>query len=441
MEDYPVSTNNGSGNLKPRKTSSMPRAIVAGSIGNALEWYDYGLYGYFAGSISLQFFPSKDPLTALMLSFIIFGVGFVMRPLGGLIFGRYADKVGRRNALAITIIMMGVCTSAIGLIPSYAQIGVWAPILLTVARLLQGISTGGEWGSAMSFLAEYSTPKNRGFIVSWSQFSIAVGLLMGSAFGTILASVMSPEAMNSWGWRIPFLTGILIAIFGLYVRKNVEETPKYLEMMENKQATDTPLADVFKNYRHEMFLGFGMVIGWTISYWLIMSYMPTYISKILKWPLYAGMSYNTLLLIIFMVAVPFAGILSDKIGRKSVLLIGTISLVIFAYPAFNIMSTTKSPVMMLSVLSILAILEALICGAATVAVTEIFPTHIRCSGIGIGYNITVAAFGGTAPFIATWLIKATGSNTAPTYYLLFGLIITLVIVLFLYKETYKRELN
>ncbi|MHC1745738.1 MAG: MFS transporter [Negativicutes bacterium] len=425
----------------PPVKSSMAKAVLAGSVGNALEWFDYGLYGYFAAIISSQFFPSKDPVTALMLTFIVFGVGFVMRPIGGLIFGHYADRVGRRNALTWTVILMGISTFAIGCLPTYAQVGILAPILLATCRLLQGVSTGGEWGSCMSFLAEYSTPHNRGFIVSWSQFSIAVGLLLGSGSGALLSSLLSPEAMNAWGWRLPFWSGMLIAMYGFYVRRKVDETPVFKQCEENHTLAQTPLMDVLKNYRRETILSFGIVIGWTISYWIIMAYMPTYISKVLKFPLAVGLSYNTFLIIVFMIAIPFTGILADKVGRKPVMIGAALGFIILGYPLFYVLSTTQNPVVLLSVMAVLAILEALVCGGATVAMTEIFPTNVRCSAIAIGYNIAVACFGGTAPFVATWLISTTGNNLAPTYYLIAGSAVSLLVLIFMAKETYDKPLK
>lgn len=425
----------------PPAKSSMAKAVLAGSVGNALEWFDYGLYGYFAAIISSQFFPSKDPITALMLTFIVFGVGFVMRPIGGLIFGHYADKVGRRNALTWTVILMGISTFAIGCLPTYAQVGILAPVLLAICRLLQGVSTGGEWGSCMSFLAEYSTPHNRGFIVSWSQFSIAVGLLLGSGSGALLSSLLSPEAMNAWGWRLPFWSGMLIAMYGFYVRRKVDETPVFKQCEENHTLAQTPLMDVLKNYRRETVLSFGIVIGWTISYWIIMAYMPTYISKVLKFPLAVGLSYNTFLIIVFMIAIPFTGILADKVGRKPVMIGAALGFIILGYPLFYVLSTTQNPVVLLSVMAVLAILEALVCGGATVAMTEIFPTNVRCSAIAIGYNIAVACFGGTAPFVSTWLISTTGSNLAPTYYLIAGSVVSLLVLIFMAKETYNKPLQ
>jgi len=425
----------------PPVKSSMVKAVLAGSVGNALEWFDYGLYGYFAAIISSQFFPSKDPVTALMLTFIVFGVGFVMRPIGGLIFGHYADKVGRRNALTWTVILMGISTFAIGCLPTYAQVGILAPVLLAVCRLLQGVSTGGEWGSCMSFLAEYATPHNRGFIVSWSQFSIAVGLLLGSGSGALLSSLLSPEAMNAWGWRLPFWSGMLIAMYGFYVRRKVDETPVFKQCEENHTLAQTPLMDVLKNYRRETVLSFGIVIGWTISYWIIMAYMPTYISKVLKFPLAVGLSYNTFLIIVFMIAIPFTGILADKVGRKPVMIGAALGFIVLGYPLFYALGTTQNPIILLSIMAILAVLEALVCGGATVAMTEIFPTHVRCSAIAIGYNIAVACFGGTAPFVATWLISSTGDNLAPTYYLIAGSVVSLLVLVFMAKETYNKPLR
>jgi len=424
-----------------QKGQSMARAILAGSIGNALEWFDYGLYGYFSAVISTLFFPSKDALTSLMLTFIIFGVGFIMRPIGGMIFGHYADKAGRSKALSATVVLMGISTFAIGCLPTYSQIGVAAPVLLALCRLIQGVSTGGEWGSCMSFLAEYGRADNRGFIVSWSQFSIAVGLLMGSGLGTIITAVLSEESLYAWGWRIPFWTGLLIAIFGMYVRRKVEETPKYKEVELSKNVVNMPLVELFRKYRYETLVNIGVVIGWTISYWIIMAYMPTYISKVLQYPLWVGMSFNSVLLIIFMIAIPFAGMLADRIGRRPVMLIATAGFILFSYPLFYLMSTVKTAGVLFFVMLVLALLQALLCGGATVYIPEIFPTHVRCSAIGIGYNFAVAAFGGTAPFVATWLISATGNQLAPIFYLIAGSVLTFLVVLFMAKETYRDPLR
>lgn len=421
------------------KKGSLGKAVFGGSIGNMLEWYDYGIYGYFAPIISNQFFPSKDPLTSLMLTFIVFGVGFFSRPLGGVVFGRMADRLGRRTTLIITVLLMGIATCAIGLTPSFATIGVAAPIIIALLRLAQGLSTGGEWGSCMSYLAEFATPHNRAFIVSWSHFSVGGGLFLGSATGLVLTQFMSQEVLNAWGWRIPFISGILIALFALYFMAKLEETPAYEAAKQTNTVTETPFKEIAKNYKLPSFVMFGVVIGWTISYWTFLSYMPTYITKILNYSMGSAFTLTSILLLVFMVCIPLAGMLADKIGRKPVMLMSAIGISVLTYPLFKVLSSTSSMTTIVFVLIALAVLEALFCGSGTVAITEIFPTSVRCSAIGLIYNITVAAFGGTAPFIVTALIKGTGNILAPTFYVIPGMVFTLLVVLFLFKETNKTE--
>jgi MHS family proline/betaine transporter-like MFS transporter len=277
--------------------------------------------------------------------------------------------------------------------------------------------------------------------VSWSEFSIAVGLLMGSALGTGLSFALTPDQLTNWGWRIAFWSGIFIAAFGLYTRKHVDETPEFKNAVQTNTLQETPLVEVLRNYKKETFLSFGLVIGWTISYWLVMAYMPTYISKILQFPLTLGFSLNTLLIIIFMIAIPFTGKLADKIGRRPVIMYSALGFVLLSYPLFYALSTTKSSIVLMAVLFVFAVLEALLCGGATVYMTEIFPTNVRCSAIAIGYNIAVACFGGTAPFISTWLVSATGSTLSPTYYLIAGSAVTFLVMVFLAKETYRKPLK
>ena len=290
----------------------------------------------------------------------------------------------------------------------------------------------------MSFLAEYSTPDNRGFVVSWSQFSVAAGLLLGSAGGAVLTTVLEPEEVVSWGWRIPFWCGILIAWYGIYVRSYVDETPQYQMVKSSGAVTDLPARELAKKYRKEMLVTVGVVIGWTISYWMTMAYMPTYISQVLNYPFQAGLSFHTVLLIIFLCAIPFAGMLSDRMGRKPVMIVGAAGILLFTYPLFYLLGAGTSPAVVLLALGVLAILQALLCGGATVFVSEIFPIHVRCSAIGAGYNITVAIFGGMAPFTATWLIQWTGNPLAPTFYLMAGMAVTILVLLFMAEETHTK---
>jgi MHS family proline/betaine transporter-like MFS transporter len=424
---------------------SMAKAVLAGSIGNTLEWFDYGLYAVFAPVLSAQFFPSKDPLTSLMLTFVVFGVGFVMRPLGGLIFGHIADKHGRRAALTFTVVLIGASTFAIGCLPTFAAIGLAAPVLLAACRLLQGVATGGEFGSCMSFLAEYGTPYNRAYILSWSNWSVALGLLMGTAFGTVLSAALSQETLFAWGWRIPFLTGLLIALYGVYIRRGVDETPVYVKAEAEKRltgqvSTRLPVVEMFASHPRETWMTIGMVSGGTITYWTTMAYLPTYITAVLKYPLVVGLSYGTFVLLIYMLAVPFAGILCDRIGRRPTMLIAYGSIVVLIWPMFYLLTAVKTPLVLFPVLVVVAIIPALFLAGQTAWLTEAFPTSVRGSACGVGYNIGVAIFGGSTPFMATWLISMTHDNMSPTYYMMLGGLVSTLIVYFFVRETNRREL-
>ncbi len=428
----PILTNPTNNNVK---ISSVFKAVLGGSVGSTLEWFDYGLYAYFASIISVNFFPSKDALTSLMLAFIVYGVGFVLRPLGGIFFGRYGDKVGRIKVLAVTVTLMGVATTCIGILPTFNQIGVAAPVLLVICRLLQGFACGGEWGTCNSYLAEYANPKNRGFIVSWSQFSQTLGLLGGSLTGVFLSAILSKEAMTSWGWRIPFILGILIAGFGFFIRRKMEETPVYQQAEANNALCESPLTEIAKHYKREIIITIGLILGSAVVYHVVMSFMPAFITQILKFPLGTGFQINSIMLIVFMICAPFVGILTDKFGRKLIMLIGSGGMLLFAYPVFYLMSITKSIGVMISMVIVLALFNALMIVSITIAVTEVFPTKVRCTGMGTFYNLTIGCFGGTAPFIVTWLIKFTGKPIAVVYYLIPGMLITFLIMAFLTRET------
>lgn len=425
--------------VNTRPKMSKVKTILGGTIGNVLEWFDYGLYGYFASAISVNFFQSKDPLTALMLTFAVFGVGFVMRPVGGIIFGYLADKIGRRATLSATVIMMGLGTFVVGCLPNAAQIGAAAPVLLVACRLLQGMATGGEWGTCTSFLAEFATPYNRGYIVSWASVSMGGGLLLGSLTGFLLSNTMTKEALFSWGWRIPFLFGILIAIYGYYIRRGLEETPVYEKALQSGEVSKSPLREVMRDHRRELLALIFLIAGATTSYWLILTYMTTFIINILKLPASTAFGLNSLLLITYMFMLPFFGKLTDKIGRKKQMLISYGLFAILDYPLFSILCTTQSLVVMILVIEILGIILAMALAAGMPMVAEMFPTKVRASGFGIGYNIGQAVFGGTCTYIVTWLIKTTGNPRAVAIYLVVLVLITFFDVLFFIPESYRKE--
>lgn len=417
------------------KKNQKRKYIYAGIIGNIMEWFDYGLYGYFAIAISINFFPTDDKIVSLILSFLVFGLGFLARPLGGFIFGHYADKFGRKNILSITVILMGVSTFIMGILPTYAQIGLTAPIILALVRLLQGISAGGEWGSAVSFLGEYAKPHNRAFIVSFSQVGSAVGLLLGSLTGLLFTNIFTEAALLSYGWRIAFLFGIVIAFFGYFLRKNVEETPVFQEKALSGEIPSSPLKEVFQFHKYRMLTAFLLASGGLVTYWLIFSFMPTYISQFLKLPLNVGFSLTSITLLSYIVALPFAGYLADRFGRRTIMLIGSIGIVVLSYPLFLILSNTQSFFVMILIVMILAMTFALFQGPNTVAMNELFPSKVRVSGFSIPYQLASAVFAGTALSIATWLIDITKNVLAMPIYMIALMCVSLFATIFLYKET------
>lgn len=403
-----------------KKKTSLAKAVFSGSLGNMLEWFDYGLYGYFAVIISAEFFAAEDPIVGLLLSFMTFAVGFLVRPLGGILIGAYADKHGRIKALTLTILGMGICTMLMGCLPTYQQIGIAAPILLTVLRLVQGLCTGGEFGSSLTFISEYGTPNNRAFLVSWQPFSVGVGLIIGSTSGLIITSILPTEALYAWGWRIPFICGILIAIYGVYMRRNVPDSPEFQKRKAEQEAAGVetkvkiPFKDLFVGHFASIMAVILLLAGASTSYYLLITYMPTYISQ-------------------------FAGKIVDKIGRRRGLIIGSIGFLIFTYPVFSILVQHTNPAIMIALLGILVACQTLIAVGNAVVSTEIFPTELRSSGVGFAYNLSAAVFGGLAPLVATALIAATGNQISIVWLIMGAILITLITSVFLLKRFYGKD--
>lgn len=420
-------------------TSSTPsrmkgrQAVTAAVVGNLLEWYDFAVYGYLATVLARQFFPAGDELTALLSTFAAFGIGFVVRPLGGIVIGRLGDVKGRKAALMLTIFLMAAGTVLIGLIPTYQSIGVLAPILLVMARLLQGFSAGGEWGGSTAFIVEWAPENRRGFYGSFQQASVAGGLLLGSGIAALFSTVLTPDQMEGWGWRIPFLLGGILAPLGIYMRRNLEETPAFRKIQVPHPAADasSPLALAGK--------AFGFTILWTVSYYMVLSYMPTFTQK------FAGLSRteslwsNTVGLLVLVVAIPFAGYLSDRIGRKPLLLVCCLTFAVLSYPLFKLMVSGATLTTVIGVQVIFALMISAFSGPGPAAIAEIFPTSVRSTWMSTGYSLAVAIFGGFSPFIATWLIGQTGSPLSPTYYLI-GAAIASTLVIWSLRETAHDKL-
>jgi MHS family proline/betaine transporter-like MFS transporter len=418
-----------------RAADKSNRAIWAAGIGNFLEWYDFGVYGYLAGLIAAKFFPGSDATASLLAAFAAYGVGFLARPLGGIVIGRLGDTQGRKAALVLTIFLMAFGTVGLGLLPSYETIGVWAPVLLVALRLVQGLAVGGEWGTSTAFMVEWAPQDRRGLYGSFQQVSTASGSLLGSGVAAIMTSSFSQAAMLDWGWRVPFLVGIVLLFVGAYLRANVEETPHYEE--SRRAAAAQPAVSGFP-------LGataFGFTIFWTIAYYTLLVWVPSFTQRFAGLTPSQALWSNTIGLIAMVIAVPFWGALSDKVGRKPLLMASAISIGVLAYPLFSLMASGKGFAVVLPIQILFGILLALYSGAGPAAISEIFPTHLRSTWMTSGYALSVAIFGGFAPFIATWLVQATGSPVSPTYlYLVPSAVISLLVVWSL-KETAGTKLS
>jgi MHS family proline/betaine transporter-like MFS transporter len=414
-------------------------AVGAGTAGNILEWFDYGIYGQLAAIISAIFFPSKDPLTSLLYTFVVFGVGFVMRPIGGMVFGHVADKYGRKIALSWTIIIMAGSTFVMGLIPPFARIGVVAPLMLAACRLLQGFSTGGEWGGATAFIVEYAPENRRGFYGSFQQVSNIGGVMLGSLTAVILTYTLSQPSLVAWGWRLPFVFGITLGVIGWYMRTKLEDTPAYKKVEDSKQVEKSPIKTAFGSNLVGIIKAMGLTAIWTVAYYILLIFMPTYINKMLKIPLNRSLLSNFFSFILLLLLMPFFGHLSDKIGRKPILLTSCLGYAVCTYPLFVWIGDGNFLKLVIAQL-ILGVFLAMFSGAGIAFSAEIFPTAVRVSTLSIGYNIMVAAAGGMAPFIATYLIKVTGNNVAPAFYVVAAAIISGISILTL-PETYNKPLK
>ena len=412
------------------------RAIVAAVIGNVLEWYDFAVYGYFVPVISQLFFPNSTPVVAVLLTFAVFGVGFVARPAGSVLFGVYGDRYGRKRALGAVVMLMAVATLALGLLPTYASVGVLAPVLLVVARLAQGLSGGGEWGGSAAYLVEFAPEGRRGFIGSWQQVSVGGGFLLGSAVATALNAGLTHEQLVGWGWRAPFLAGVLLAGVGAYIRFQLDDTPKFSQIEAAHQVAQSPLREAFTTNLRETAVAFGITLHNTVAYYIVLIYMPTYLTRVAKLSQGAALGISTSCLLVFVVLVPFMGRLSDRVGRRGLLIASALGYAVLAYPAFLLASSGNVPLALLAQF-VLVVLLAVYAGPAPAVYSELFPTRVRYTALSVGYNVPVAIFGGFAPFIATWLIDALGTPTAPALYVIVAAVATLVTMIWVPETAFK----
>jgi MFS transporter, MHS family, proline/betaine transporter len=416
----PVNSPRGEGRSRPR------HVLLAVSVGNMLEWYDFAVYGFLTPAIAQSMFPSGDPTASLLLSVGAFGVGFLTRPVGAVVFGALADRSGRKFALLLTFGMMGAATLAIGLIPSYAAIGVAAPLLVVLARLLQGLAAGGAVGGATAMLTEHAPPGRAGYFASWQAASQAAALLLGALTAATVAANFSSEQLNAWAWRLPFFASALIVPLGLYIRRHVEDPQVFVT---EARAASSPLKLLWQTHRSAVARGFGITIIWTVATYFFFVYVPLYAHTVLKIPISTTLFSNSLALAFMLGVAPVAGLLSDRWGRYSVMIPAAVAIVLLILPGFGFLLHHPDTGALALFQVISAVLAALFIGPAPAAIAELFPTGVRSSGMGIAYNLSVTVFGGFAPLIATSLIARTGNPLSPAWYVMFACGLSLLTLL------------
>ncbi|WP_431446867.1 MFS transporter [Aeromicrobium sp.] len=402
---------------------TLRKAITGSAVGNATEWYDYGVYAYVAVEIADNFFPDSG----LVGTFLVFAVSFLLRPLGGLVWGPMGDRIGRQRVLAMTILLMAAATFLVGVLPTYDDIGVWAVVLLVALRVVQGFSTGGEYGGAATFMAEYAPDKRRGFFGSFLEFGTIAGFTLAIAVVFVTESIIGAQAMTDWGWRIPFLIGGPIGLIGLYVRLKLDETPVFRELEAQgnvESSAGNAIRDLFANFWPTILVLMGMVAALNIANYTLLAYMPTYLTET------AGFeSSQGDLLVIFgqvamLVFLPIAGAMSDRVGRKPMWAGSFIGLILLSVPMFLLMSLGFWPAVLgFAVLGIVYVAQL-----ATISATfpAMFPSQVRYGGMAIGYNISTALFGGTALYVNDALIGAFDNNLMPAYYMILASVVGLI---------------
>jgi MFS transporter, MHS family, proline/betaine transporter len=402
------------------------RAILSCAVGNFVELFDFVIFGLFAAQIGHNFFPAVNPVVSLLSSFATYGVGFIMRPIGAIVIGAYGDRHGRKAALVLTVGLMAGATGLTGLVPSYGVIGIAAPLLLVLCRLVQGFSTGGEWGGAAAFLVEYAQPGRRGVTGSMQQFSVGLGLIFGTLCAAVLNAALDPAAMNGWGWRIPFLLGFALAPIGYYLRSRVAETPAFEKTAATHHIAAHPVRDSLTTHRGPVLAAFGLSIVGCVGNYTFNIFMPSFASGQLR--LAPSVAYYSAMIgaIVLTALTPAMGALSDRIGRKPVMLMSGIGYAILAYPLFLWITEARSAVALIGAQSISAVLLAMYAGPLPAILAELFPTKVRFTALSIGYSLAVTIFGGFAPFIATFLIGHTGSAVSPTYFVIVSAIISVL---------------
>ncbi|NML33374.1 MFS transporter [Paraburkholderia antibiotica] len=412
--------------MAPASRSLHTRAVVAAVIGNALEWYDFTVFGFLTVVIAQLFFPSSNDYSSILLTTATFGVAFVMRPIGGVVLGLYADRAGRKAALSLVIALMTLGMLLLAIAPPYSAIGIAAPLMIVLGRLLQGFSAGGEFGSATALLIEAAPFSKRGLYGSCQMAGQAAALLLGALVGALITRGLSPEALKSWGWRVPFIIGLAIGPVGFYIRRHLADSEVFL--LAQRNAPRATLHDVFTNHSRNVLCGLGAVIALTVTIYVLIGYLPTFAVKQLKLPyaesFYAVVVGNLLLTVLS----PLTGAWSDRIGRKGLSLWSLMLTFVLIYPLFAWLAAEPSVSKLVLVQAVLSITLSGYYGPFGALIAELFPANVRSIGLSLAYNVAVMVFGGFGPFAVTWLIKTTGSPLAPTWYVMAGLALSIAAI-------------
>jgi MHS family proline/betaine transporter-like MFS transporter len=419
------------------------RTAIAVGIGNFMEWFDFAIYGFFAVLIGQTFFPANsNPIVALLSSLSVFAIGFLMRPLGAFVLGPVGDKYGRRAALVLSVIIMGAATFLMGLLPSYASVGVLAPVLLVLLRCLQGLAAGGEWSGSAAYLVESAPHNRRGLYASLISATAALAFIIGSFVALWINSALSVDAVATWGWRIPFLLALPMALVGLYIRMKLGDTPVFESLKENGEVSTSPLKQTGRDKKNRfavlLTFAFSSVSGLGIYY--LATYMNNHFTNALGFQRVPALLLSGVGLFLYMLMTPIAGLISDRYGRRIPNIIGTAGFVLLTIPAFMLFDT-RNPILIVVGVVILGACQALVSVTNVVLLVELFPAATRSSGSALGYNLGLAVIAGPGPLIATALVAASGSTLAPSWYLVAVALVGLLIVIKWLPETFKRDIH
>ena len=408
--------------------------MVAAVFGNALEWYDFLVFAFMTPIVAKLFFPSNpanpdDNINQILMTTAVFGVGFFMRPVGGIILGLYGDRKGRKAAMVMVTSLMAVAIALIALAPTYAAVGIAAPLFIVLARLLQGFAAGGEFGTSTALLIELAPRGKRGFYGSWQMTGQMMALLIGAATGTLITELFTNDQIMAWAWRVPFLIGLLIVPVAIYIRRHVEEPEVFQQMRAEQESGKTrplSLPEMLRTHARETLVGMGLVVTATVSIYITFTYLVTYATVTLKLPIHDAFMVQMAGAAVMVVLMPFVGMLSDKIGRRSLTIASLIGYLIVLYPLYAWLTDGPTTQKLMITQLVVCLFVSVFFGVFSTVMAELFPPQVRSVGMSMAYNVAVMVFGGFAQFIVTWLIRATGSPMAPAFYVMFGVAIGVI---------------